>query len=216
MKLIVNDRSGGTYKNEGELFSEPIRDDTVRLMGEMIALQALRNVLSFDYAVVEKLYNGLIKDLHHMNEPGYIISEGYDFVQIAVCFLLSFKGRYVSDICGNDRKGKAITIKCACFREVDSHLTKYRRRLAKARAIDFSYNRSVPADCFVKKSTDYSKADAMMDAMHLTEAERETLNCYMNGMKQSEAALYLGLSIFGVKYRKQRIRQKYHTYIGQY
>ena len=50
--------------------------------------------------------------------------------------------------------------------------------------------------------------------MNLTEAELETLNCYLNGMTQSEAALALGITIFGVKYRKLRIRQKYQMYIG--
>ena len=45
-------------------------------------------------------------------------------------------------------------------------------------------------------------------------AELETLNCYLNGMTQSEAALALGITIFGVKYRKLRIRQKYQMYIG--
>ena len=50
----------------------------------------------------------------------------------------------------------------------------------------------------------------------LTEAEKETLYCYMNGMNQSEAAFALGITIFGVKYRKLRIRYKYRTYIGEF
>lgn len=69
-------------------------------------------------------------------------------------------------------------------------------------------------DCFEKEEPDYSKADAILEAMRLTEAE--TLNCSLNGMTQSEAALYLAISIAGVKYRKMRIRQKYLTYIGSY
>ena len=68
MKMLVTKFSDGKYKNEGELFAEPISDDNVKLMGEMIALQVLRNANSFDYEVVEKLYNGLVKDMHHMNE----------------------------------------------------------------------------------------------------------------------------------------------------
>ena len=88
MKMIVTKFSDGKYRNEGELFAEPISDDNVKLMVEMIALQVLRNANSFDYEVVEKLYNGLVKDMHHMNERGYIISDGYDYAQIAICFLL--------------------------------------------------------------------------------------------------------------------------------
>ena len=55
-----------------------------------------------------------------------------------------------------------------------------------------------------------------MDAMHLTEKERETLEYYMSGWKRSEVAKLLALSLNGMDYRKLRIRYKYHTYIGQY
>ena len=60
----------------------------------------------------------------------------------------------------------------------------------------------------------YAKADALIEKLHLTEPEIETVNCYMSGMKQSEAAATLGITIFGVKYRKLRIRQKYALYAG--
>ena len=44
MKMLVTKLSNGKYRNEGELFSEPISKENVKLMGEMIALQALRTV----------------------------------------------------------------------------------------------------------------------------------------------------------------------------
>lgn len=53
-----------------------------------------------------------------------------------------------------------------------------------------------------------------MDAMHLTEKERETLEYYMSGWKRSEVAKLLALSLNGMDYRKLRIRYKYNTYIG--
>lgn len=105
----------------------------------------------FDYKVVEKLYNGLIKDLHHSTEPNYVISDGYDYVQIAICFLLQFKGRYVHETCSNDKKGKPVSIKTACYRHVDSHLMKFRRKNAQQRQIDFTNNKEMlvdPIDCF--------------------------------------------------------------------
>ena len=39
MKMLVTKFSDGKYKNEGELFAEPISNENVKLMGEMIALQ---------------------------------------------------------------------------------------------------------------------------------------------------------------------------------
>ena len=44
MEMLVTKFSKGKYRNEGELFAEPISSDNVKLMGEMIALQALRTV----------------------------------------------------------------------------------------------------------------------------------------------------------------------------
>ena len=66
MEMLVTKFSKGKYKNELELFSEPISKDNIKLMGEMIALQALRTVKKYDLKIADKLYIGLIKDLHHM------------------------------------------------------------------------------------------------------------------------------------------------------
>ena len=217
MKMLVTKLSKGKYQNEGELYAEPISNDNVKLMGEMIALQALRNVLPYDFEVVSKLYNGLIKDLNHISQIDYTITDGYDYAQTAICFLYQFKGMYVNDIYGKDKSGKYITIKTACYRAVDRELLHFRRKIARNRQIDLCHNKRDipdPRDCFDNSTTDYAKADALIEKLHLTKPEIQTLNCYMSGMKQSEAAAALGITIFGVKYRKLRIRQKYAMYIG--
>ena len=217
MKMLVTKLSKGKYANEGQLFAEVISNDNVKLMGEMIALQALRNVMPFDFEVVSKLYNGLVKDLNRIKNIDYTITDGYDYAQLAICFLYQFKGHYVSDIFGKDRQGKYISIKTACYRAVDKELLHFRRKIAHNRQIDFGHNKKDipdPRDCFADKDEDYAKADALIEKLHLTKPEIQTLNCYMSGMKQSEAATALGITIFGVKYRKLRIRQKYAMYIG--
>ena len=48
MEMLVTKFSKGKYKNELELFEEPISAENVKLMGEMIALQALRTVKKYD------------------------------------------------------------------------------------------------------------------------------------------------------------------------
>ena len=217
MKMLVTKLSKGKYANEGQLFAEVISDDNVKLMGEMIALQALRNVMPYDFEVVSRLYNGLVKDLNRIPQIDYTITDGYDYAQLAICFLYQFKGMYVNDIYGKDKSGKYITIKTACYRAVDKELLHFRRKIAHNRQIDFGHNKcdiADPRDCFYNSAADYAKADALIKKLHLTEPEIETVNCYMSGMKQSEAAAALGITIFGVKYRKLRIRQKYAMYIG--
>ena len=73
MEMLVTKFSNGKYRNEGELFAEPISENNVKLMGEMIALQALRTIKKYDMKVADKLYIGLIKDLHHMGEIDYTV-----------------------------------------------------------------------------------------------------------------------------------------------
>lgn len=82
----------------------------------MISLQSLHIRKRYDLKVADKLYIGLIKDFHHMNEAGYVVSEEYDCAQIAICFLWQFVGKNIYDIYGKDCKGKEITIKLACYR----------------------------------------------------------------------------------------------------
>ena len=215
MKMLVTKLSKGKYANEGQLFAEPISDDNVKLMGEMIALQALRNVMQYDFEVVSKLYNGLVKDLNHISQIDYTITDGYDYAQLAICFLYQFKGMFVSDIYGKDRNGKYITIKTACYRAVDKELMHFRKDIARNRQFELNRNKKDipdPRDCFENKSEDYAKADKLLEDLHLTDAELETLNCCINKMKRPEIAAELGITIHGVRYRKLRIRQKYNAY----
>ena len=211
MEMLVIKFSNGKYRNEGELFEEPISDENVKLMGEMMALQALRTAKKFDWQVADRYYIGLIKDLHHMGEVDYTISDGYDIAQTAICFLCQFAGKSVYDVCCVDLKGNKITVKLACYREVAMYINRLRWKADKTDYIDFTDYKALPMDpvnCFEKDEWDYDKADNMIIAMQLTEAEKQTLDCYLNGMQQAEVARTLGLSIFGVKYRKMRIRQK--------
>ena len=218
MEMLVTKFSKGKYQNDGELFAEPVSTENVKLMGEMIALQALRTVKKYDLKIADKLYIGLIKDLHHMGEIDYIVSDGYDCAQTAMCFLWQYEGKKVDDVCYTEDNGREISIKLACYRETGNRLDNYRRKTEKLMLDSFEDYKALPADPvnrFETEEPDYSKAEALMDAMHLTEAEKETLYCYMNGMNQSEAAFALGITIFGVKYRKLRIRYKYRTFLGE-
>ena len=221
MKMLVTKLSNGKYRNEGELFSEPISEENVKLMGEMIALQALRTVKKYDFRIADKLYIGLIKDLHHMGEINYIISEGYDVAQVASCFLCQFTGRTVHEIYGKDRRGKEITIKLACYREVDHFIDSLRNRPDRHGAIeyiDFDDHKALPADpndCFENEQTDYTKYDMLVKALQLSALELAILDCYMNGMKQAEVCAELGIGRGTINHRKASIRQRYDACFGK-
>ena len=217
MEMLVTKFSKGKYRNEGELFNEPISAENVKLMGEMIALQALRTVKKFDMKVADRLYIGLIKDLHHMGEIDYIVSDGYDVAQTAACFLYQFAGRKASEIYGKDRKGKEISIKLACYREVDRFVDSLRNRSDRRGAIeyiDFTDYKALPMDpvnCFEKEQTDYTRYDELIEALQLSSLELAILDCYMNGMKQAEVCAELGINRGTINHRKASIRKRYHS-----
>ena len=223
MEMLVTKFSKGKYRNEGELFNEPISNENVKLMGEMIALQALRTVKKFDMKVADKLYIGLIKDLHHMGEIDYIVSDGYDVAQTAICFLYQFVGRTVYEIYGKDRKGKEIAIKLACYREVDHFINLLRnrpdRRGTIVESIDFTNYKALPADpinCFEQEQTDYTKYDELVEALQLSALELAILNCYMNGMGQSKVCAELGIGRGTINHRKLSIQKRYQTIYNAY
>ena len=216
MEMLVTKFSNGKYRNEGELFKEIISSENVKLMGEMIALQALRTVKKFDMKVADRLYIGLIKDLHHMDEIDYIVSDGYDVAQTAICFLYQFVGHSANEIYGKDKQGKEITIKLACYREVDHFIRLLRnkpdRRGTVVESIDFTNYKALPADpvnCFEPEQTNYSKYDTLVEALHLSALELAILNCYMNGMKQGEVCVKLGIGRGTIYHRKVSIRKRY-------
>ena len=209
MEMLVTKFSNGKYRNEGELFDEPISAENVKLMGEMIALQALRTVKKFDMKVADRLYIGLIKDLHHMGEIDYIVSDGYDCAQTAMCFLYQFIGRK-----------KDITIKLACYREVDRFIDSLRNRSDRrgpVEYIDFTDYKALPMDpvnCFEKEQTDYGKYDELVAALQLSALELAILNCYMNGMRQAKVCAELGIGRGTINHRKASIRQRYYSLYG--
>ena len=210
MEMLVTKFSKGKYRNEEQLFAEPISNENVKLMGEMIALQALRTVKKYDTKVADKMYIGLIKDLHHMSEIDYIVSDGYDVAQTAICFLYQFVGRKVSEIYGKDRKGKELTIKLACYREVDRFIDSLRNRTDRrgtiVESIDFTDYKALPMD--------YTKYDELVGALQLSVLELAILNCYMNGMVQSEVCAELGIGRGRINSRKASIRRRYYSLFG--
>ena len=220
MEMLVTKFSNGKYRNEGELFDEPISAENVKLMGEMIALQALRTVKKYDMKVADRLYIGLIKDLHHMSEIDYIVSDGYDVAQTAICFLYQYAGRKASEICGKDKRGKEITIKLACYREVDRFIDSLRNRSDRRGAIeyiDFTDYKALPMDpvnCFEHEQTDYSKYDELVSTLQLSALEIAILNCYMNGMRQAKVCAELGIGRGTINHRKASIRQRYYSLYG--
>ena len=215
MELLVKKFSNGKYENESELFAEPISEETVKLMGEMIALQSLRTIKKYNFDVADKLYVDYIKDLHHMVERDYVVTDGYDCAQIAICFLWQFAGKSVYDDYGKDRIGKNITIKLACYREVGRYIDGLCRKAKRTEHIDVTDYKAYPVDpvnCFEKEEWTYDKADEIIKALNLSGLELSIINCCMYGMTQSQIMAELGIGRGRIWHRKASIRKRYLKY----
>ena len=129
-------------------------------------------------------------------------------------------GRNVYDTYGKDRIGKEITIKHACYREIDRFIDGLRNRPdshKQVEYIDFTDYKALPMDpvnCFEKEQTDYSKYDKLVAALQLSALELAILNCYMNGMRQAEVCAELGIGRGTIYHRKASIRQRDYSLYG--
>lgn len=71
-----------------------------------------------------------------------------------------------------------------------------------------------PVNCFEHEQTDYSKYNELTETLQLSALELAILNCYMNGMVQSEVCAELGIGRGTINHRKASIRRRYYSLYG--
>lgn len=78
---------------------EVITADNVKELGENIALFALKKLHAYHGTKhLDDLYYGLIRDIHYQNNPSYVLSNGYDYAQTAICFLCEHIGKTLGTV----------------------------------------------------------------------------------------------------------------------
>ena len=192
---------------------EIITADNVLLISERITLRALRTVLSISYnKKLCKLYIGINRDKDNLDTPGYILSDGFDLVQTAACFLCEHIGERLDDECGKNKRGRTVTVNTACFNVVNQQIMAIRRE---------SYLRANNNDpevqhlsVFIKDSEDdYAAADKLIEDMDLTDAEKDVLSCDMSNLTLKEIVARLSIGVSTIYLRRYSIRKKYRTLI---
>ncbi len=111
-----------------------ITEETVKDLGEKIAMMAVRKLAVLSSGLLDNLYKGLICDYLHRNEFGYVYSNGYDVASNAMLFLWQYKGRKLGEIINYN--GKQIKILHACFRLLNRDLDHYRDEVRNRIEID--------------------------------------------------------------------------------
>lgn len=186
-----------------------ITQDNIQHIGEIIAVATIKTVMCRSGKNLYWLYDGLIQDCKRKADVNHIYSDGYDIAQTAMLFLCEHIGKQLGDTYITAR-GKVITIKQACFRYVDRYLDKqYTRHLAHTTAIDESTTASITTFIGDESNNDYTAVDTIIEAMHLTPAECETLSAYMSGLPHIEIAELLNVNRTTIWRRRERIAVKY-------
>ena len=190
-----------------------ITADNIKKTGELIALLTIRTVMCRSGKDLYRLYDGLIKDCNKSNDSLDEYSDGYDIAQTATLFLCEHIGKRLGDNYTTSR-GNVISIKQACFRFTDRYLDKqFTRHLAHTIAINDSVVSSHIAFIDDEYNNDYAAVDALIEAMHLTPAEYETLSSYMSGMSNIEIAESLNVNRTTI-WRRRKCLIKKHNYLS--
>lgn len=190
-----------------------ITADNIKKIGELIALLTIRTVMCRSGKDLYRIYDGLIQDCNKSNDSLDEYSDGYDIAQTATLFLCEHIGKRLG---GNytTTRGNVISIKQACFRFTDRYLDKqFTRHLAHTTAISDSVASSHISFIDDESNNDYTAVDALIERMHLTSVEYETLSAYMSGMSQIEIAESLNVNRTTIWRRRMAIQQKINIYI---
>lgn len=188
-----------------------ITADNIKKIGELIALLTIRTVMCRSGKDLYRLYDGLIKDCNKSNDSLDEYSDGYDIAQTATLFLCEHIGKRLG---GNytTTRGNVISIKQACFRFTDRYLDKqYTHHLAHATVINDSVASSHITFIDDESNNDYTAVDTIIEAMHLTPAEYETLSACMSDLSNIEIAKLLNVNRTTIWRRMSSIIRKYNN-----
>ena len=198
-----------TKRNCYDVLDEVISPDNVMNIGELIALKTVQRLVLIK--APRNLYVGLVRDINYKNVPGYIITDGYDLAQSAICFLCEHFGERVLDLCIDPKTGKPVTLYRLCSRVVSNEI--YKRWLFNRNTREIY----IKTDCYEQEffeedfEESFKKCAKIIRNMKLTKGERQTLDCYIAGMRFVDIADTLKIDRSNVWRRRERIQNKYNA-----
>ena len=198
-----------TKRNCYDVLDEVISLDNVMNIGELIALKTVQRLVLIK--APRSLYVGLVRDINYKNVPGYIITEGYDLAQSAICFLCEHFGERVLDLCIDPKTGEPVTLYRLCSRVVSNEI--YKRWLFNRNTREIY----IKTDCYEQEffeedfEESFKKCAKIIRNMKLTKGEKQTLDCYIAGMRFVEIADKLKIDRSNVWRRRERIQNKYNA-----
>ena len=191
-----------------EVFEEIISPDNVMRMGELLALQSLKFMCGHKH--LHRMYANLARDIDYKDIPGYVLTDSYDLAQSAALFLLDYMGKSIYDTCIDKKSNKVFTIKRLGYKHL-CHLLYEEWKLKRYTGSIEDLNKSEePYTEFEQEyKGDYTKYDKIMRKLNLNKGEKETLNCYMQGIGFVQQAKMFSLNPSTIWRRRKSIQNKY-------
>lgn len=192
------------------VLSDIISPDNIIQIGERVTLCSLRVVCQYETRGFSSLYKSLLRDIYRSADPANLYSDAYDIVQTVICFLCEHMGESMLSVYKTDSFGKPITLQNEAFHIAWRCFEEMRQHLSNTVKIDrcSETDLSVEMKTFAKEK-DFAKGDKIIRKMHLTEGEKDVLDCYLCGMGHSETARQLSISRTTVWRRRNKLREKY-------
>ena len=186
-----------------------ISTENIQKMGEVVALTCIKTVIIRSGKDLHYLYKGLLRDMNRSKEDNSPFSNAYDIAQEAMLFLCQHIGEKLGDNCIT-KYGKTTTIRSACYRCADNYLQKqYTRHLANTVSLNERITAEPESTLDNEQKNDYTVVDGLIDKMHLTAVEHETLSILMAGFTMLQIGKILNVNRTTIWRRQNSIRKKY-------
>lgn len=197
------------------VLEEEINPSNIVAISELIAFTHTRFLIGYMGNRMQKIYADLYADIKHKNDINHVFSDGYDLVHEGVLFLCEHYGKHINDVIGYSQKGKAITVRIACSREMMKLINRKSRDYYRNIDIDNITAENEPSiEMREEINDDYTQCDEIIENLNLTDNMRLELECRMVGLSYPEIGRILARAQSTVFEYFIKMRQRYTAIYG--
>ncbi len=198
------------------VLNEEITRGNVLSMAEAIAFSETQYLIGYVGTKMQKLHSYVYWDIRYKTDISHILSDGYDLVQEGALFLCKHYGKRLDDVISYSKKGKKITVKMACIRNMAKLINRNSRDYYRNISLEALTPVSEPATEMQEESEqDYTVADNIIENLNLTDNMKTALQCRMAGLSYPEIGRILERAQATVFEYFVKMRQRYSAIYGQ-
>lgn len=195
------------------VLQERISPENVLAMSEMLAMIATKKLMAYMGKLAENAHVNLCRDVFCKGESGYVLTDSYDLVQSTALILCEHYGAHLDDLYTTKKSGKTVTLKRECYLLMTRILCGKYSTMTRCQNLDTT----VVAVEFNEPSEaepDYSRSDAIVESLNLTENMTLALEHRMAGMSYPEIGRLLSRATSTVYEYFTKMRARYSTLYG--